>query len=621
LPDERTQLSFRWMLVPLEPCVLRTPSARLVCAVLDGERAASQSPSYFYNHFFEAPADDEAYQRVYLDAAVPELTVRALPEAGRTACYADVVGPCELRVSLAPTRLLVGQPALLTVQLENLAFGRQLTGLPSTALGGLHPEFQLSAEPIREAAADRARSWTYILRPLRPGITRVPAVVIQVFDPQSGAYRTLRSAPIPIAVEANPDRSAGAVGPRLDGKPPIPLNGIRHNREHEQIMTAVRDILEFLGRFWWAWLPLPPLVWLALRPLARRWERCRREPEYARAVAAWRRFRRAARRDEESAWRQYLADRLDLCAQALTADTVSQALRVRRVDERLIAETRCRMDEQDATEYGQRPAPPQRGTADLVRRLQRATVPLAVLLGLALGLLVPLDAWGADSPDALFARGLQMRGDKPDEARPLFAEAALGYESAERYLNAGNSWFFAGETGRALANYRAAQRRSPFDRQLQESIDFLRANRVDALPGPAGPTGRGAAAWSRFCTWAAELRVGVFVLAYLTAWGVFLAARLTGWRVRRPVWAVLVTLVALPLASLVQSSFRPAEAVVIEDTIARLGPGYAYDPAFKQPLHKAAEFAWLECRHGWVRARLADGAEGWLRESDCLRVE
>ena len=63
---------------------------------------------------------------------------------------------------------MVGQPALFTVHLDNLAFARHITGLPSAAFDGLRPEFQLSAEPIRETATDHARSFTRILRPLRP---------------------------------------------------------------------------------------------------------------------------------------------------------------------------------------------------------------------------------------------------------------------------------------------------------------------------------------------------------------------------------------------------------------------------------------------------------------------
>ena len=84
---------------------------------------------------------------------------------------------------------------------------------------------------------------------------------------------------------------------------------------------------------------------------------------------------------------------------------------------------------------------------------------------------------------------------------------------------------------------------------------------------------------------------------------------------------MLLVAVFLPLISVAQTSFRPAEGVVIEDTVARLGPGYAYDPSFAQPLHKAAEFSWMETRQGWVRAQLPDASEGWLRESDCMKVK
>jgi oxygen tolerance protein BatD len=617
LPDGRHSLTFRYKLVPREPCVLRAPPARLLCALLEEDLPAGQSSGHFYNHFFEATAESEAFEEIYLAAPVPKITVTDLAETGRNAHFADIVGACDLRTSVAPNRMIVGQPSLFTVHLDNLAFARHITGLPSAAFDGLRSEFHLSRESIRETSTENARSFTHILRPLRSGITRIPAIVIQTFDPESGKFQTLRSEPIPITVDVDQDNGSRTFTPRVDSEPPIRLTGVRHNRFNERTMMSTHNLLEFLGRFWWVFVPLPPLLWIALLPVIRRWERCRHDPAYARAVTAWKRFRRMPWRDEESAWRNYLADRLGLCAEALTADTVTEALRERNVDADLIAEARRRFEEKDAADYGRRPAAPSQGTHRLVRRLQKATVPILLLLGL----LSPLHAIAADRADELFSRAMQMRGEKPDEARSLFVEAALQFESGERFLNAGNSWFFAGENGRALVNYRAAERRAPFDRQLREIIEFLRANRADAFPPPTAPTGKLATAWSRYCTWAPRLRVGSFVLAYLIAWAVLLTAQLTGRHVLRAVWIVLLAMVVVPLVSLAQSSLRPAEGVVIEDAVARLGPGYAYDPAFEQPLHKATEFTWMETRQGWVRVRLPDDSEGWLRESDCNQVE
>jgi len=617
LPDRRQSLTFRYALVPLQPCVLHAPAGRFMCALLQNDPSSGQPPGYMYNHFFDVPEDKEAYERVYLALPAPEITVRALPESGRTARYAGIVGPCDFRTSLSPTQLAVGQPALLTVHLDHLAFARHIAAPPSAAFAGLHPEFQLSTEPIRETATERERSFTYVLRPLRAGVTRVPAAVIETFDPGVGEYRILRSAPIPITVDPAPDGVSGARALRSESKPPIPLGGIRHNRIHDETMTPFRDLLDFFGRYWWAVMPLPPLVWLALRPLARHWDRCRRDPVYARASTALGRFRRAAGRDEDAAWRNYLADRLALCAEALTADTVAEALRARQTDADLVADVRRRFEDRDAAEYGHRPAVPSPSIRNLVRRVHKATVPLVLMWGL----LLPSPGSAAESPDQVFQRALQMRAEKPDEAQSLFAEAALRFESERRFLNAGNSWFFAGENGRALANYRAAERRSPFDRQLQESIAFLRASRADTLAAPAATSGAAAAWWRRFCTWTATLRIGLFVLAYLFAWGGFLTAQLLGWRIRRAVWSVLALSMLVPLASVVQTSFQPAEGVIVDDAVARLGPSYAYDPAFRQLLHGADEFSWMETREGWVRARLPDGSEGWLQESACMRVE
>jgi hypothetical protein len=614
---QQRSLVVRYKLVPREPGVLRPRPALMRCALLENGVTAGQAPSYFYNHFFEAAGDDERFEEVYLTKAVPEIRVREVPAEGRTARYAGIVGPCTLDVSLMPRQLTVGQPALFTVELRDLAFTGHISSLPSVTFAALRREFRVSQDPIRGDSTNHSRSFTYVIRPLRAEVTQVPAVVMQIFDPKMDRFQTLRSKPIPISVETGEGNDQLSMVSRVDSARPISLHGVRHNRFSEPPMNAIQHVLEFLGHYWWGFLLAPPMLWLLLRPTARRWERCRRDAGYARALAARGRFRRMAWRDEEAAWRCYLADRLGLCVDVLTAETVAEALRARDVDADLIAATRRRFEEKDATDYGKRPPTSCRDTHRLVARLHKATVPmLFIIVSLA-----ALNARASDRSDVVFSRAMQLYGEKPDVAQTLFVDAALQFEQERRFLNAGNSWFFAGENGRALANYRAAERRAPFDRQLRESIRFLRATRVDAFPAKESIPENLWHAWVRFGTWDPVLRAGAFITAYLLAWCLFIVTRLSGWRIPRSMWLLLAVLVSLPLWSLVHTALQPSEGVIIEDCVARLGPGYAYDPAFQQPLHQATEFNWLETRRGWVRVQLPDATEGWLPEFACMEVK
>ena len=205
------------------PAVMRPAAGRTT--------ARRSRQGYFYNHFFETTGESEAFEEIYLAAPVPEITVRDLAETGRNAHFADIVGPCDLRTSVAPARMTVGQPALFTVHLDNLAFARHINGLPSAAFDGLRSEFQLSREPIRENATDNARSFTHVLRPLHAGDHTHPGRRdSDVRSRISGAYRTLRSEPIPITVEVDQDDGSRAFTPRIDSESPIRLHGVRHNR-------------------------------------------------------------------------------------------------------------------------------------------------------------------------------------------------------------------------------------------------------------------------------------------------------------------------------------------------------------------------------------------------------
>ena len=459
-------LTFSYMLIPRHEGLARPAAASLNCALMETRRASSQYPSYFDNHFFNAPEKSDRFERIYLSAPLPEITVQALPETGRTARYSGIVGHCTASASVQPKEPVVGQPMLLTVALSDLSFGAQIKSLPDAVLEGIGSEFQINTRPIHETATDNSRTFTYILRPLRSGIPAVPALALQLFDPVQKTYQTVRTAPLSIRVD--PDGKQTIYQPHTSEpqKAKALLTGIRDNRKESRLTMNTYRTVEFIARNAWAFWLLPPLLWLALRPWFRRLDRCRTDAAYARAVRAARNFRRAIKQDEESAWKNYLADRFNLNAESVTFETVAPELEKQNVSPELIRDIRDRFARQDTEHYAPQGTPPRKASSacELVRRIEKA-LPLKVgrdrrarrsqdgRLGdpslpniiLMVCVFAAFSSFAA-TPDELFAQAMQMRTEQPDKAQPLFTEAALGFEPQEQFFNAGNSWFFAGET-------------------------------------------------------------------------------------------------------------------------------------------------------------------------------
>jgi len=621
-------LTFSYTLVAREAGKRRPSPAQVQCVMMKGDRPASPYPSYFDNHFFRSPDTHDSFDRVYSSAPVPELTVHPLPEEGRTARYCGVVGSCSAKATIEPTDTAVGQPMLLTVTLQGLAFSGHIRALPDAVLDDLGAEFQLTREPIRVSADGDSKSFTFILRPLRTGIEAIPGLALQFFDPQQGAYRMARTQAQPITVQ--PDGTDTVYRPHaLDGAtPPMPLRGIRGNRNESEMLMSTYAVFEFMARYAWAFWLFPPLLWLGLRPWLRRLDRCRSDRAYARAVRASRRFHRTCRQDEESAWLAYLADRFDMTAEAVTFESVARRLRRHEAPDDLVQAIRERFDRRDTEHY----APAGRASGQvptarsLVHRLERTVKVLSIVACLLLAATAHAQPQAAQAggqaatSQELFDQAMELRTEKPDEARPLFTEAALGFDSEGNHFNAGNSWFFAGKPGRALASYRAAQRLRPFNRQLRESIGFIRAQRADVFDAAEGPVSRFVLRWHQFCQWSPALRGGLITLVYLAGWGWFLIARIVDKRVPRRAWIVLAIAALVPCVSLLRSLVQADEGVVIEAAEGRLGPGYAYDSAYESILHESTEFEWIDAHNGWVLARLPDGNEAWLRASACVQV-
>ena len=204
-----------------------------------------------------------------------------------------------------------------------------------------------------------------------------------------------------------------------------------------------------------------------------------------------------------------------------------------------------------------------------------------------------------------------------------FAEAASAYEkmvqtgqaSAAVYYNLGNAFFKAGQIGRAIAAYNAAEKIKPRDPDLRANLQFARGQ----VQGPtyASP------AWQRWLTRVSLNEWAVFAATLLWIW--FLLLILLQWRPSlksslRLYVAVLgfAMLVVCSALIVVWRKNQPgwAAVVVTRDAVVRQGPLDESQTAFT--LHDGAEIQVLDRKDDWLQVTTDPHRIGWIHRDQVL---
>ncbi|MFO0949300.1 MAG: hypothetical protein U1D30_25880 [Planctomycetota bacterium] len=231
-------------------------------------------------------------------------------------------------------------------------------------------------------------------------------------------------------------------------------------------------------------------------------------------------------------------------------------------------------------------------------------------------------ATSADGTESTFQKGLEAFDAAKTPAdflksASLFQEVLdSGTVNGAVLYNQGNAFVRAGEYGRAIASYRQAQRYLPRDNRLAANLEF--AKEKAGLPHAEPST------WNRLCFWhgwlgyhEAFLAMGSFgTLAF--ALGIVPVI----WPTRRFLERLaLVSLTACLILGIAATTMWldydhwTHGVITAEEVTARKGNGESYQPAFKLPLTQGTEFTLVERRGDWLLVHLADGNDGWVKES------
>lgn len=229
--------------------------------------------------------------------------------------------------------------------------------------------------------------------------------------------------------------------------------------------------------------------------------------------------------------------------------------------------------------------------------------------------------------ESSFRQANDLLQTDPTRARLVFERAALCFEAVHReggiengrlFYNIGNVYFRLGDMGKAILNYRRAERFIPHDLNLQQNLSYARSRLVDRIePKPETQVLRTIFFWhydlgGTVRAWWLAVAAGFFWLAA----GISLLLRRSWLRYLTVFWALVSLLLAgsVALDAYEQANIHPG--VILEgEVIGRKGDSTTFEPSFKEPLHMGVEFKLVEARQGWLHIELADGRRCWIPAS------
>ncbi|MFO0828962.1 MAG: SH3 domain-containing protein [Phycisphaerales bacterium] len=227
-----------------------------------------------------------------------------------------------------------------------------------------------------------------------------------------------------------------------------------------------------------------------------------------------------------------------------------------------------------------------------------------------------------------YDRGIALKAEgKPEDARASFTEAGRlfgrvvesGADNAGLHFNLGNALVQSGELGRGIASYLRAQRIAPQDSAIAANLSTARSDVRTKLSGSAEGSFDTSFAWWRVV--AARTRAIVSLVAWIAFWALVAPAILgkalpPSLRFARG--AALATAILLGGSVALDRwmpTVRPIGVITTDGVVLRKGNGDGFAPQVEETLTNGVEFRVLERRPQWLRVRLSDGTEGWVREN------
>ena len=607
---------------------------------------------------------DRQFNAKKIGAIAKPIRVSAKPvPSPRPDNFLGGIGGFAIKVDATPTRLRVGDPLTLTLDVSTLDTAASLEMVAAPDLSKVLAEendFEvIDKNPIGRIEG-KSKIFTYGVRPKSVGIS-VPELAFTTFDPKTESFVEIRSKSIPLEiVEAKALQSSEIVGAKADKALSIRADqsGIfQGTAETHPIRNEIPNLKLWSGIAVASWLTALGLVaFTRVRARSKNDEALQRRSK-AKSIAA--KLLASARNAMESGDHsqsrvlvrqsicELFANSLHLNPEGLTTQDILEQvakLQLGQDHKKSLGEL---LHAIEAGQYGggstydsehliQRAeallSPLSVALLGAVRKGSKATAATTAFLFLLLHLQSSTTAVSASFSNAETNNRVQSTHsilDKLQVAKSTEEFAALameleairdeGIKGGAIYFHIGNAWFRAGQYGKAIYNYRFAKLYSPQDTYLQANLMQAIAKAPGVLKAQDTPITDRILFWSGWFSY--PFKIQLFA-AMLSISAILFAV---GMQLRRSRWVALSLLIAsigvgIGLEGFLRSpdAFASRYGVVISETIARKGMGETSAPAFDKPLLDGAEFEVVQSTSQWTLGQFPGIGDAWVRNDSIL---
>jgi tetratricopeptide (TPR) repeat protein len=579
----------------------------------------------------------------------PEVNVLPVPTNGAPSGFNGAIGEFALtQYEAGPVAVGVGDPITLKIRLAgsgsfdtvtvptNEPGWREFKTYPATS------KFE-SSDPLQMQGS---KYFEEVVTPLNAEIKELPALAFSYFNPATGRFATLRHPPIPLSVHP----TAATPQPTIIASATTAPDAQQQNREIVHIkplpgtVAALAPPLVRQPVFLMV-QAIPPLLWISALLWRRQKDKLANSPRLRRRREVARLVQKglaalpahAAANDAEKfhsavlqLLREQLGERLDLPAPAITEAVLDEVKGLDDATRNLLRELFHACDQ-----YQYTPEHNSQALASLIPKVKRGLEALQRIpangentgkkilqsVGVIVALLASVTGVQAQTNPDRFLQGNKLyEQGKYAQAAAIYEELLrTGEVSPALYFNAGNAWFKAGELGRAIYDYRRAERLAPRDPDIRANLGIARAQAGTsdaALPG------------SRWTRWVGRITLNEWACAASGALALFfivLAARQLspafGKSSGSLAWllgAASVWLLMCLGLSINQQLLERTSIIIVPEAVVRWGPDEESKSAFTA--HDGMEMVVLGRDGDWLQVSDAARHIGWLQQKNVAQM-